>query len=113
MKPLKSDLKRILKDFEQNSTDAYTHLDTKIDYDALDKAYDQALSEILKLVERENQKAFRAGQLDCQKNGRIDNHAAYADVTRLIEKAEQDAVAKDWARLGEEAFTNDRISKTH
>lgn len=32
-----------------------------------------ASAEILKLVEKE----FRAGQLDCQKNGRIDNHAAY------------------------------------
>lgn len=40
--PTPTDLDKILKDFEQESTDAYTELEAGINYQALEQAYDKA-----------------------------------------------------------------------
>lgn len=43
-------------------------------------------------VQAELSKAFRNGQLDCQKAGRIDNHAAYPSETLKAKHAEALAI---------------------
>lgn len=49
---LKSELDKILKQFEEDTTEAYTHKDVGIDYDMLYKVYEQATQAILDLLDK-------------------------------------------------------------